>query len=43
LEIRQFKEGRISGGMVEVVDGLKAGELIVTSGSVFIDRAVTGD
>jgi cobalt-zinc-cadmium efflux system membrane fusion protein len=43
LEIRQFKEGRISGGMVEVLDGLKPGELVVTSGAVFIDRAVTGD
>nr|WP_294527785.1 efflux RND transporter periplasmic adaptor subunit [uncultured Rhodopila sp.] len=43
LEIRQFKAGRISNGMVEVLDGLKPGELIVTSGAVFIDRAVTGD
>jgi cobalt-zinc-cadmium efflux system membrane fusion protein len=43
LEIRQFKAGRISDGMVEVLDGLQPGELIVTSGAVFIDRAVTGD
>ena len=43
LEIRQFKAGRIRDGMVEVLDGLKPGDLIVTSGAVFIDRAVTGD
>jgi len=43
LEIRQFKAGRIRDGMVEVRDGLKPGDLIVTSGAVFIDRAVTGD
>jgi cobalt-zinc-cadmium efflux system membrane fusion protein len=43
LAIRQFKAGRISNGMVEVLDGLKPGDLIVTSGAVFIDRAVTGD
>jgi cobalt-zinc-cadmium efflux system membrane fusion protein len=43
LEIRQFKAGRISDGMVEVLDGLKPGESIVTAGAVFIDRAVTGD
>jgi len=43
LEIRQFKAGRISDGMVEVLDGLKPGENIVTAGAVFIDRAVTGD
>jgi hypothetical protein len=29
--------------MVEVRDGLKPGEQIVTSGAVFIDRAATGD
>ncbi len=29
--------------MVEVLDGLKPGEQVVTSGAVFIDRAVTGD
>jgi hypothetical protein len=29
--------------MVEVVDGLAAGEKIVTSGTLFIDRAANGD
>jgi cobalt-zinc-cadmium efflux system membrane fusion protein len=43
LEIRQFKAGRISDGMVEVLDGLKLGDRLVTAGAVFIDRAVTGD
>ena len=41
LEIRQVKIGRIQDGMVEVVDGLKAGESVVTSGAVFIDRAAS--
>jgi len=41
LEIRQVKIGRTRDGMVEVVDGLKAGESVVTSGAVFIDRAAS--
>jgi cobalt-zinc-cadmium efflux system membrane fusion protein len=43
LGIRQVKLGRIKSGMVEVVDGLKAGEAVVVSGGVFIDRAAAGD
>jgi cobalt-zinc-cadmium efflux system membrane fusion protein len=43
LGIRQVKLGRISNGMVEVVDGLKAGESVVVSGAVFIDRAAATD
>jgi membrane fusion protein, heavy metal efflux system len=35
--------GEASGGMVEVLDGLAAGEKIVTSGTLFIDRAANGD
>ena len=43
LELRRIAVGRVSHGMVEVSAGLKAGESVVTSGSVFIDRALAGD
>jgi cobalt-zinc-cadmium efflux system membrane fusion protein len=36
---RAIKVGRMLNGLVEVLDGLKAGEKIVTSGTLFIDRA----
>jgi membrane fusion protein, heavy metal efflux system len=39
LALRLIRTGRINNGMVEVLDGLKAGERIVTRGSLFIDRA----
>lgn len=39
LALRQIHTGRINNGMVEVLDGLRAGERIVTRGSLFIDRA----
>jgi cobalt-zinc-cadmium efflux system membrane fusion protein len=42
LEIRPIKIGRNRHGVVETLEGLKAGDQIVTSGSVFIDRAVNG-
>ena len=43
LGIRQVTLGRIKSGMVEVVNGLKAGESVVVSGAVFIDRAAASD
>ena len=43
IGLRAIKVGRGAGGDVQVLDGLKAGERIVTRGSLFIDRAVTGD
>jgi len=43
LELRQIKAGRTSGDMVEVVSGLQPGERVVTSGSLFIDRAAQGN
>jgi len=43
LEIRPIHIGHIREGMVQVLDGLKAGDNVVTAGAVFIDRAVTGD
>lgn len=39
LSLRQIKTGRINGNMVEVLSGVTAGERIVVSGAVFIDRA----
>ena len=42
IEIRPVKLGRTrADGMVEVINGLVTGEDIVTSGTLFIDRAVT--
>ena len=39
LALRPIHTGRINNGMVEVLDGLKRGERVVTRGSLFIDRA----
>ena len=39
LSLRSIRTGRNSDGMVEVTEGLKAGERVVTRGSLFIDRA----
>jgi cobalt-zinc-cadmium efflux system membrane fusion protein len=39
LGLRQIVTGRTQDGIVEVLSGLKAGESVVTSGSLFIDRA----
>jgi cobalt-zinc-cadmium efflux system membrane fusion protein len=39
LALRQIRTGRINNGMVEVLEGLAAGEKVVTRGSLFIDRA----
>jgi cobalt-zinc-cadmium efflux system membrane fusion protein len=43
LELRQIKTGRTSDGLIEVLSGLQPGERVVTSGSLFIDRAAQGD
>ena len=43
LALRQIKTGRVRDGMVQVTEGLRAGESVVTRGAVFIDRATTGD
>ena len=40
---RSIRIGEDSGGMIEVLDGLAAGEKTVTSGTLFIDRAAAGD
>ena len=39
LSLRSIHTGRSNDGMVEVLEGLKAGERVVTRGSLFIDRA----
>jgi len=39
LALRSIHTGRSSDGMVEVVEGLRTGERVVTRGSLFIDRA----
>src|ERR1700730_1716240 len=43
LALREIRVGRISDGMVEVLAGLSAGAKVVTSGTIFIDRAATPD
>lgn len=43
LAARAIRVGRISDGQVEVLAGLRPGEMVVTSGSLFIDRAAKGD
>lgn len=40
LVLQQVQLGRSSGGLVEVLDGLRPGDQIATSGALFIDRAV---
>jgi membrane fusion protein, heavy metal efflux system len=42
IELRQIKPGLTNGDLVEVVGNLKAGEQIVTRGSLFIDRVASG-
>ncbi len=43
LVLRSVKIGRVNDGLVEVTSGLTAGEKIVTSGALFIDRAAAGN
>jgi cobalt-zinc-cadmium efflux system membrane fusion protein len=42
LVLRPIRAGRTSDGFVEVLEGLKPGERVVTRGSLFIDRAASG-
>jgi cobalt-zinc-cadmium efflux system membrane fusion protein len=41
IELREVETGLTNGNFVEVRTNLKAGEKIVTKGSLFIDRAAT--
>jgi cobalt-zinc-cadmium efflux system membrane fusion protein len=42
LELREVQTGLSNGNLVEVRSGLKAGQKVVTKGSLFIDRAASG-
>jgi membrane fusion protein, heavy metal efflux system len=42
IELREIETGLTNGDLIEVRTNLKAGEKIVTRGSLFIDRAATG-
>lgn len=42
IEKRQVKTGDISGGFIQVLEGLSPGERVITRGTLFIDRAATG-
>jgi|HubBroStandDraft_1064217.scaffolds.fasta_scaffold00009_77 cobalt-zinc-cadmium efflux system membrane fusion protein len=42
MALREIGAGRVQDHMVEVKEGLAAGEKVVTSGSLFIDRAAEG-
>ena len=43
LEVRQIRVGSSFDGMVNVLAGLAPGDQVVTSGAVFIDRALSGN
>lgn len=43
LSLRPIRTGRTNNGMVEVLAGLSSGDRVVTSGSLFIDRAAQSD
>jgi len=43
LALRYIRAGKTVDGMVQVLSGLRAGDRVVTSGTVFIDRALRGD
>ena len=43
LEMRTVRLGVANGALIQVLDGLQAGESIVARGSLFIDRVASGD
>lgn len=43
LELRNVKLGLVSDKLIQVLDGLKPGEKVVTRGSLFIDREATAN
>ncbi len=43
VEMRQVHTGRAENGLIEITEGLKPGEKVVTTGAVFIDRAIETD
>lgn len=43
IELRKVATWHVSGGMVQIAGGLQPGEMVVTAGALFIDRATTND
>jgi cobalt-zinc-cadmium efflux system membrane fusion protein len=43
LALRYVRAGKVVDGTVEILNGLRPGDRVVTTGSVFIDRASQGD
>jgi cobalt-zinc-cadmium efflux system membrane fusion protein len=43
IAVRPVQVGMVSGGMIQVTEGLRPQEQVVTRGGLFIDRAATGD
>jgi membrane fusion protein, heavy metal efflux system len=43
LGLREIRTGWTQDGLVQVLSGVQAGDQVVTSGSIFIDRAAAGD
>jgi membrane fusion protein, heavy metal efflux system len=42
VEPRKVKTGLSNGQMIQILDGLRLGETVVTKGSLFVDRAAAG-
>jgi len=42
VERREVKTGQSNGQMVEVLDGLRQGESVISKGTLFVDRAAAG-
>jgi membrane fusion protein, heavy metal efflux system len=42
IELRRIKVGLTNGTLIQVLEGLKPGDRVITKGSLFIDRAATG-
>jgi cobalt-zinc-cadmium efflux system membrane fusion protein len=42
IELRRINVGLVDGQMVQVVEGLKPGERVITKGSMFINQPATG-
>jgi cobalt-zinc-cadmium efflux system membrane fusion protein len=42
VERREIKTGLSNGQMIQILDGLREGENVVSKGSLFVDRAAAG-
>ena len=43
LELRRIKPGLVNGRLIEVKEGVRLGEGVITKGNLFIDREAAGD